>query len=109
MTEITTIKVVKPVAEWLNSLKGLLEYNLSVKLTLSEALGIILGEVDYQFAIRQGIIEKTTEKEKIDFVNLRINQFWDSNDKNKPCFEIALPKEWYKRRKMKQKTEEKKT
>jgi hypothetical protein len=97
MTEITTIKVRKPMVEWLNSLKGYLEYRLSRKMTLDDALFSILGEIEIFFAEKQGIISRANIKECEDFVNNKISIFWD-DDENKPIFYYRTSGEWLNKR-----------
>lgn len=94
MIELTTLRVEKPVVEWLNTLKGILEYALGEKLTLNEALIHILAEVDALYANRQGSI-KYKDNERIDFIEKRVNQFWGANSKEKPTFEIVNQKEYF--------------
>ena len=75
MVDITSIKVKKPTVEWLNSLKGYLEYQLSTKLTLEDALITILGEYELIIGERQGLIDRKNIKGCQDFVNYKISIF----------------------------------
>lgn len=81
MQEMTTIKVEKPVVEWLNSLKGHLEWEMGRKYTLNDALIVILAEYDTKLAIRDGHMETLTGKKKKEaYMKRRLEQFWGNED-----------------------------
>lgn len=83
MTELTTIRVEKPVVEWLNTLKGHLDYISGKKLTLNDALLSILAEMDWLYLKGQNVT-KSKEKEVLEHINHRIDQFWGAENEEKP-------------------------
>jgi hypothetical protein len=95
MAEMTTIKVRKPLADWLNSLKGYLEYTLSRKMTLDDALFSILGEIEILYAERQRVVNRANRKACEELVNYKINIFWKDDD-DKPSYQFRTPSEWLK-------------
>ena len=91
MTEVTTIRVEKPVVDWLNTLKAHLVYNSGKRLTLNEALMSILAEVDWLYLKKQSVADsKETEVKKR--INKRIDQFWGVASKEKPSIRFAETK-----------------
>ena len=62
MTELTTLRVAKPTVDWLNTLKGHLEYISGEKLTLNDALMSILAEMDWLY-LKGNCVTKSKEKE----------------------------------------------
>jgi len=94
MVETTTVRLEKPVVEWLNSLKGFLEYSTCSKMTLNDALFAILGEVEIFYAFKQGFITNLHDKRKLEeFVNRKIKIFWEEA-KEKPIYEFKTSKEY---------------
>lgn len=87
MAELTTIRVEKPIVEWLNSIKGYMEYSSGEKLTLNRALLLILAEADGLIAWRQGLIDNKSE-DLSELLRRRVDQFWGKDNKNKP--DLAL-------------------
>ena len=94
MAELTTIKVEKPVVDWLNSMKGLMEYTQSRKLTLNEAMVSILGIVDANNAVLQGTIDPNNLEEVKAYIQHKINLFWE-NDPQKPIFNFGTSRDWF--------------
>ena len=98
MSEMTTIKVEKPVVDWLNSLKGHLEWRTGKKYTLNEALIVILAEYDTTCAIRERHINKSSSiKKKEDYMKRRLSQFW-KNDKL-PELHLGMRSDFFKGKK----------
>jgi len=83
MTELTTLRVAKGTIDWLNTLKGHLEYISGKKLTLNDALMSILGEMDWLYS-KGECVTKSEEKEVLEQINHRINQFWGAENEEKP-------------------------
>jgi len=94
MTEITTIKVDKPVVDWLNSIKGLMEYAQSRKLTLNDTMICILGIIDAINAGQSGIIDPFNQQEVEDYINHKIDLFWGA-EKEKPVYGTGTPRDWF--------------
>lgn len=91
--ELTTLRVEKQIVEWLNTLKGFLEYNSGKKLTLNDALLSILMEIDILYAMRQKLINPYNSSEVNNFIKNRINQFWGETAKDKPMPITFFPKD----------------
>jgi predicted ATPase len=81
MVELTTLRVEKPAVEWLNSIKGFLEWQHGKKYTLNQALIIILAEFDTKYAIAEGYISPLSGKKKMqEYMNRRLKQFWGESE-----------------------------
>lgn len=92
MAELTTLRVERAVVDWLYFLKGFMEYNLSKKLTLNDALRLILCEADALFAIREGSVDPDNTEGLEKLVNDRIDKFWSDDDKDRPAFQFIVPR-----------------
>jgi hypothetical protein len=92
MSETTTVRLDKHVVEWLNSLKGFLEYQLGEKLSLNDALIHILADIDALYAKRQNLINYDKNDEIIALANRRADQFWGPNNTDKPVFDFGPAK-----------------
>jgi hypothetical protein len=79
---ITTIKVERSAADWLNTLKGYLEYISDEKLTLNDAFISILAEIDWLYLHKKNITnnEETEIKKRI---ISRLDRYWGKDNKNK--------------------------
>jgi hypothetical protein len=76
--EMTTIKVEKPLVEWLNSLKGYLEWHTGKKYTLNTALTIIIASYDVKNAIFDGLLDEKSDADINKYVQKRLKQFWEN-------------------------------
>ncbi len=88
---ITTIKVEKPVVDWLNTLKAHLVYNSGKRLTLNEALMSILAEVDWLY-LKEKSVADSKKTEVTEQINKRLDQFWGVASKEKPSIRFAETK-----------------
>jgi len=76
MKDITTLKVEKPVLDWLNSIKGLMEWKHAKKYTLNNALITILVDFDIRYAIQEGQVKGSDVEGIKKYLNKRLRQFW---------------------------------
>ncbi len=79
MVELTTIKVERPIVDWLNSLKGLLEWKVGKRYTLNNALAAIFTDFDVRYAISEGCLDESDEKQINDYLRRRLKQFWSES------------------------------
>ena len=80
MVEMTTIKVDKPVVDWLNSIKGLLEWKQGGKYTLNTALTLILTDYDVRYAMSEELLDPEDDKQINEYIKKRLKQFWGNSD-----------------------------
>jgi hypothetical protein len=76
MVEMTTIKVEKPLVEWLNSIKGYIEWNTGKKYTLNSALTTIIASYDVRNAILDGLLKGKNDADINQYIQKRLKQFW---------------------------------
>jgi len=93
MVESSTVRLDKPLIKWLNSFKGYLEYTRARKFTLSDALFVIMGEIEVLYASHDGLINRDSVKECEDFVNRKIEIFWE-NQEYIPKYIFKTPRDW---------------
>jgi hypothetical protein len=75
MVEMTTIKVEKPLVEWLNSIKGYIEWNTGKKYTLNSALTTIIASYDVRNAILDGLLKGKNDADINQYIQKRLKQF----------------------------------
>jgi len=80
MTEMTTVKVEKPVVDWLNTIKGLLEWKSGKKYTLNEAFIVILASYDVRQAISEGKLNPIYTNKTNLYLQNRLKQFWGDSE-----------------------------
>ncbi|MCK5027725.1 MAG: hypothetical protein KAS07_04870 [Candidatus Pacebacteria bacterium] len=80
---LTTIRVEKPVVDWLNTLKGHIEYISGEKLTLNDALVSIIAEVDWLY-LKGRSTTNSDKSEVTKQIMKRFDQFWGEESTDKP-------------------------
>ena len=97
MSEMTSIKVEKPVVDWLNSIKGLMEWTHGKKYTLNKALILVLAQYDLRLARNEGKLSTLSIKRQEEYMTKRLKQFW--GDEKLPDIRLGKIDEFFKRKK----------
>lgn len=89
MTQITTFKVERQAIDWLNILKGHLEYDSVKKLKLNEAFMSVMAIADLLFLKGQSLKDIINETEIQELMERRISRFWGEESEDKPSIIIT--------------------
>ena len=100
MVEYTTIKVSKPLSNYIANIKSVLEYLYGKKYTLEDALFQMCAITDMYYAKLLNIIAEVDSKDGADFVNRRIKLIWEGEE-DFPIYEIMGMEEWWQKSKKK--------
>ena len=83
---ITTIKVNREAVDWLNIIKGRLEYDSTKKLNLNDAFISVVAITDLLFLKGQNLKQIIKEPEIQKLIEERIDRFWGAKNNEKPEF-----------------------
>ena len=94
---MTSIKVEKPVVDWLNTIKGFLEWKHGKKYSLNQAMIILLAEYDTRIAIKERKISSYKLKKINEYMKKRLRQFW-GEEGNIPDIIYGEQNQFFKRK-----------